>query len=110
MATDHQVTRALYDQLLQDAAARVKQAGAFWQNRALSFFYGASPHSEISVDICIKKAVLRVLTDDHAKLPNAAWSDLASSINTAAIVSVAISKMADVLTHEIFPEGNGEDT
>lgn len=103
MATDNQVTQAMYDQLNADAAARLKQAGAFWQNRQLGFFYGSSSHSEVSVDLGIKKAVLQLLSDDHATLPSAAFDDLSSSIDTDTVVSAAISKMADVLTNEIFP-------
>jgi hypothetical protein len=77
------------------------QAGSTWRNRQLSFYYGAAPQSEVSVDLAIKKAVLNILTDDHATLPPEAWSDLAQSIDSGTVTSSAITKMDDVLVHEI---------
>jgi hypothetical protein len=108
MASDSEIAQAVLDQLNEDAAARVSQAGAGWQNQALSFYYGASSASEISVDIAIKKATLRVLSNDHATLAAAGFDDLATSIGASSAVSAAIGKMADVLSHEIFAETDDE--
>jgi hypothetical protein len=108
MASDSQIAQAVLDQLVEDAAARLSQAGANWQNLAFSFYYGSSSASEISVDVAIKKATLRVLSIDHATLAAGGFDELATSIGTSSAVSAAIGKMADVLSHEIFAENDDE--
>ena len=108
MASDSEIAQAVFVQLKEDAAARLNQAGTSWQKRTFSFYYGSSPASEISVDIAIKKATLRLLSNDQATLAAAGFHDLASSIGTSSAVSAAIGKMADVLAHEKFAETEDE--
>ena len=91
MATKKQVKDSMDIQITKDANARRKQAGDGWTAEQLDFFYGIG--NEISVDIAIKAAMLRVLADEHKVLPDDEWTALRHDINSTTVVDKAINRM-----------------
>lgn len=101
MATKAQIAASLRLQLSNDAPDRLAQAGANWMQPPLGFYYGNTPHSEISVDIAIRASMLRVLQQDQATLPQPVWNGLMAMINTNTLVKNAIAIMFLAGSHEI---------
>lgn len=91
MASLEKVTSFLDAQITSDANARRLQAGDKWTLQTLDFYYGAG--NEISVDIAIKAAMLRLLADAHKILPNEEWAGLRHDINSTSVVDSAIDRM-----------------
>lgn len=104
MATKLQVLRSVFLQLNRDADARLQQAGQFWMNPTLGFYYGSNANSEISVDISMRRALLRVLEENHSTLPPNIWPNIMKMINTTTTVSSAIDTLTLASLHEIFSQ------
>ena len=98
MATQKQIADSLEFQLRNDTPERFAQVGDGWQQAPMGFFYGNSPHSEISVDLAVRVSMLRVLKADGTMLPQQVWDGLTSLINTntTAANAVQIMTFADV--------------
>ena len=101
MATQAQVAASLKLQLSNDAPDRLAQAGENWMQLPMGFYYGNTPHSEISVDIAVRASMLRVLVQDEAILPQPVWNGLVAMINTNTVVQNAIGIMFLATSHEI---------
>lgn len=101
MATQGEITESLKFQLGNDAPDRLAQAGENWRQPPLGFYYGNTPHSEISVDIAIRASMLRVLQDEGTNLPPQVWGGLASMINTSTPVGNAIQIMMFASAHAV---------
>src|SRR5258708_2133975 len=91
MATKATVKSFLDIQITTDAKARRLQAGEKWTSQTMDFFYGVG--NEISVDIAVKAAMLRLLADVHEILPDEEWAGLRHDINSTTGVDAAIDRM-----------------
>lgn len=102
MGAKHDVARSVFVQLTLDADDRLQQAGKFWMNPQLSFYYGSNANSEISVDIAMRQSLLRVLKQHTTTLPPHIWPNLMKMINTGTTVASAIDTLTMASLHEIF--------
>ncbi len=91
MAARNEVKDSVDVQITNDAQARRKQAGNAWTSQQMDFYYGVG--NEISVDIAVKAAMLRVLSNEHKILPDEEWAPLRHDINSTTVVDNAIDRM-----------------
>jgi hypothetical protein len=103
MASKDEIIRSLFVQLSRDADGRLQQAGKFWMNPQLGFYYGSNANSEISVDIAMRQTLLRVLMLHTSTLPPDIWPSIMKRINTGTSVASAIDTLTLASMHEIFP-------
>jgi hypothetical protein len=101
MATKAKIEASLKFQLGNDAPDRLKQAGDNWKQPPMGFYYGNTPHSEISVDLAIRATMLRVLQSEGTNLPPQVWSGLTAMINTNTVVASAIQIMTLASAHAV---------
>lgn len=101
MATQAQVARSLKFQLQNDAPARLAEAGDNWRQPPMGFYYGNTPHSEISVDIAVRASMLRVLQEDGTALSSQIWGGLTSLININTPAGNAIQIMTFAAAHGV---------
>lgn len=99
MATQGQIESSLKFQLQNDAPERLAQAGENWVQPMMGFYYGNSPHSEISVDLAVRASMLRVLQAQGMNLPSNIWGGLTAMINTNTAVVNAIQIMMLASAH-----------
>jgi hypothetical protein len=91
MATRDKVKNSLDIQITDDAKARRQQVGDGWIAEQMDFYYGIG--NEISVDIAVKAAMLRLLAEEHKILPDSEWAALRHDVNSTTVVDNAITRM-----------------
>jgi hypothetical protein len=102
---DEIVIDAFHDELETAARARLKQAGEAWQTLDLGFYFGRTKNDEISIDLAVKRIMLRVLEEDQANLPNGVWGRLRERINA----NIVVSDAADILSEARDSEEGSQD-
>jgi hypothetical protein len=101
MATQAQIANSLRLQLSNDTPERLQQAGDNWRQPPMGFYYGNTPHSEISVDIAVRASMLRVLQAEGTNLPRQIWGGLSAMININTAVGDAIQIMTFAAAHAV---------